>query len=218
MARRVVLALLVLALVLAVWWWHEPVLAHARVLNCQRQCGIHTFRPEGVVASSAGPGGTTAAAVPAHWTAYEAAALRVAGARGFTGTGGPNPAFSETLVFLHRRRSPAGRQRVVAVRCLPLYLTSASVLQAFQPVVVEPAKLWPLSSRPLLREGEFHGGYPVDAAVQVFGGQPDPADPSHFTIAYTVNGQPGVIDAHLRDDDTVRLQVRAGSADVYPPP
>jgi hypothetical protein len=216
-ARRVALALLAAAAVTAAGWWHEPVLAHARLLNWQRQCGNHAFGRGAVVASSKGPGGTTAAAVPAYWAAYEAAAGRAAGMTGFAaGAGGPGPASGPTLAFLHGRRSPAGHERIVAVRCVPLYLTSASVLRAFQPVTVEPAAAWPPSGRPVLREGEFRGGYPVSAAVEVYGGQPDPTDASRFAIGFSVDGRPGVIDGDLRDDGTVRLRVRAGSADVYP--
>jgi len=37
-------------------------------------------------------------------------------------------------------------------------------------------------------------------------------DPSHFTIRYTVNGQPGVIDGWLQRDDTIKLEVRDGPA------
>ncbi len=58
------------------------------------------------------------------------------------------------------------------------------------------------------------GGYPIGLNVRVFAGQPDPADPAHFTISYTVVGQPGVIDGRLGDDDTITLKVREGSANV----
>jgi hypothetical protein len=205
-ARRVVLAVLVLAIAGCLWWWHEPLIAHGRLLYWQHKCQTHTFAPDAVVASSSGPAEMTSAPVPAYWTAYESAA----------GGSSRKSTLTQTVVFLHRRRSPSGRERVVAVRCLPGYLTSASVVQAFHPAVVEPAAPWPLTSRPVLREGRFPGGYPVDAAVRVFGGQSDAADPSHFTIPYTVNDLPGTLDGWLRDDDTVDLRVRKGSADVYP--
>jgi hypothetical protein len=206
--RRAVLAVLLLAAAGCFWWWHEPLIAHGRLLYWQHKCQTHTFAPDAVVASSSGLAGTTAAPIPAYWTAYE----------GTVGQGGGSPrsGFAETIVFLHGRRSPAGHERVVAVHCLPLYLTSASVVQAMTPLVVRPAAVWPLTSRPILYPGSFRGGYPVHATVRVFGGQPDPADPSHFTIAYTVNDRPGVIDGRLLDDGTVDLHVREGSADVYP--
>jgi hypothetical protein len=204
-----VLAVLLLAAAGGFWWWHEPLIAHGRLLYWQHKCQTHTFAPDAVVASSIGPGGTTAAPIPSYWTEYEFSAGAVGGVL-------RRSTLAETVVFLHRRRSPAGHERVVAVRCVPMYLTSASVAQAFEPLVVKPADFWRFTSRPSLRYGTFPGGYPVNAAVRVFGGQPDPADPSHFTIAYTVNDRPGVIDGRLRDDGTVDLRVREGSADVYP--
>ena len=47
--------------------------------------------------------------------------------------------------------------------------------------------------------------------INLYAGQPDPNDKSHFTLAYTLNGKPGTIDGWLNDDDTVKLEVRAGS-------
>jgi len=43
-----------------------------------------------------------------------------------------------------------------------------------------------------------------------FAGQPDPADPSHFTLGYEVNEVPGTIDGWLCDDETVLLRPRTG--------
>ena len=39
--------------------------------------------------------------------------------------------------------------------------------------------------------------------LRVFTGQPDPADLSHFTIAYQLDGKPGTIDGRVRDDELV---------------
>ena len=121
------------------------------------------------------------------------------------------------IAFLHGRRSSAGTNPhlpnspfAVTRGTSPRRWWSAGI----QPVVVEPAPLWPLSSAAVLREGRFAGGYPMNFKVQVFSGQPDEADPAHFTIAYTVNGRPGTIDGTLNDDDTVKLRVRPGSTDV----
>jgi hypothetical protein len=39
-------------------------------------------------------------------------------------------------------------------------------------------------------------------------GQPDPVDPSHFTIRYQMWGQDDVLDGRLNDDDSVTLTPR----------
>jgi hypothetical protein len=214
-AGFVALGVVVAALAVVGWRWRGPLIDHARMLAAQRACATHTFAPDARVASSNGPPRFAAAPPPACWTACQAAAVVPTNA---PLAAGPNAAFARSLAFLHRRRSPGGVERIVAVQCFPLYLTSASVVQAFQAVTVEPAPAWPVSRRPVRRDGPFNGGFPVRAAVVVFGGQADAADPSHFTIAYTVDGRPGTIDGWLRDDETVVLKVRPGSADVYPRP
>ena len=49
--------------------------------------------------------------------------------------------------------------------------------------------------------------------LRLFAGQPDPADPSHFTIGYDLDGRPGVIDGWLRDEG-IELRPREGQS-VY---
>ena len=46
--------------------------------------------------------------------------------------------------------------------------------------------------------------------LRVFAGQPDPADASHFTFDYVLDGTPGTIDGWLKPDNSVRLVPRAG--------
>jgi hypothetical protein len=42
----------------------------------------------------------------------------------------------------------------------------------------------------------------------MFSGQPDPNDPSHFTIRYQMWGKEDVLDGRLGDDDQVTLTPR----------
>jgi hypothetical protein len=53
---------------------------------------------------------------------------------------------------------------------------------------------------------------PIDYGnvVRFYAGQPDPADASHFTIAYQVDGKPGTIDGWLRDGG-LELRPREGA-------
>jgi hypothetical protein len=46
--------------------------------------------------------------------------------------------------------------------------------------------------------------------LRFYAGQPDPADPSHFTIAYQFDGKPGTIDGRVRDSRLV-LRPREGA-------
>jgi hypothetical protein len=46
--------------------------------------------------------------------------------------------------------------------------------------------------------------------LRVFAGQPDATDPSRFTIAYDVDGTPGILRGRLKDDDTIELRPSTG--------
>jgi len=47
--------------------------------------------------------------------------------------------------------------------------------------------------------------YPGPTRGRIYAGQPDPKDPSHFTICYVVDGQPCILDGRLDDNDAVTL-------------
>jgi hypothetical protein len=46
--------------------------------------------------------------------------------------------------------------------------------------------------------------------MRFFMGQPDPNDSSRFTITYEINGERGILDGQLHDDQTVTLRPRQG--------
>src|SRR3712207_5116755 len=46
--------------------------------------------------------------------------------------------------------------------------------------------------------------------TMIVDGAADPADPSHFTMDYSLNNVPNTIDGRLDDDDAVTLSPRAG--------
>jgi hypothetical protein len=50
-------------------------------------------------------------------------------------------------------------------------------------------------------------------SLRFYGGQPDPKDPSHFTVDYEFDGQRGTIDGWLTDDDFLRIRPRGGEVD-----
>ena len=51
---------------------------------------------------------------------------------------------------------------------------------------------------------------------RIFAGQPDPNDPTHFTIPYDVDGKPGVIDGRLNDGERAILTPRTGHLVSWP--
>ena len=106
--------------------------------------------------------------------------------------------------LLHARRTPGGKSRLVGVDLSPM-----GEFLALYPRVIVPAGLT-TTSRGILNRFDLFMVRSPDDRVRVFAGQPDPNDASHFTIAYEVNGTPGVIDGWLLEDDTVQLHPRAG--------
>lgn len=117
---------------------------------------------------------------------------------------GKNP-----VLFLHARRAPGGRERLVVVRMLvgqPL----GQRLVVVRATAMDPAS-WAAGSTAMpINSPRYTSGLwylrPSDR-LRCFAGQPDPADPSHFTIRYERDGVAGTFHGRLRNDDLVALTV-----------
>lgn len=123
-------------------------------------------------------------------------------------------------VFLHARRDPAGRQRLVIVQAI----LRESGLPGRTPELYVGTYI-PAGWRP---GGRIRGSsswrsvrpfedFEDDTPVRLYAGQPDPADPSHFTIRYSRAGRGGTLHGYLGDDGRVTLEAR-GDAPGRPPP
>jgi hypothetical protein len=72
---------------------------------------------------------------------------------------------------------------------------------------------------------DWMGIHPLPMPARVYTGHADPQDASHFTIEFQwPDGDRGILDGKLRDDDRVELTFRPGPGDVesergklYPP-
>lgn len=112
------------------------------------------------------------------------------------------------FAFLHARRGPDGDEQVVAVivTLKKQRPEDEHRVAEFEGFTVEPAR-WPNPRRHEPRTG----GPPLELALaasdrlRVLAGQPDPRDPSGFTIHYSLNGQPGRIDGRLSSGRVVSL-------------
>jgi hypothetical protein len=119
-------------------------------------------------------------------------------------------------VFLHERRTPAGKRRLVAVDGSPAF-GPADVLY---PRVIEPGSLM-RSPREVGTQSVTNLAWVGKLDFRWEGSSPDPDDPSHFEIRYSVNGLMRRIDGWLRDDDSVLLEDRRREepeATPAPPP
>jgi hypothetical protein len=139
---------------------------------------------------------------------------------------------STATVFLHERQTPAGERRLVVVHFTAqqdfdqpskddMVLTTRAILARAWPLYqpgtprgnMDEAAVslsLPAPDRSLVTR-KPDGSYTVQRgpALTLYMGQPDPADLTHFTIPYDINGKGGTLDGWLRNGEIV-LRPRAG--------
>jgi len=120
--------------------------------------------------------------------------------RKFSGLVSPGPVTTPTL-FLHELTSAAGHRRLVHVA-----VPDANALTpdaGYDVTVIKPGSLW--------HEPVVVGRQPVPSwagsfmPAELYFGQPDPADASHFTVV--LKGSQRVLEGWLCDDDKVKFWV-----------
>ncbi len=126
---------------------------------------------------------------------------------------GVNNAPIRTGAFLHARHSIGAPERLVAIVFLERQNSAnEDRLLEINALVWRPAT-WSPGSRLELAGLTTRVFARIDRRrVHLFAGQADVADPSHFTLLYDIDGQPGTIDGWIDAYDRVRLQVRDGPA------
>ena len=117
----------------------------------------------------------------------------------------------ERFAFVHGRCGPAGEKRLVSVTVVA---NEAAAMLYLAARCEPPAPLW-LARPQRITSSDAQIALPSRAGgetarLQVFAGQPDPHDPSHFTIGYAFNDRRGTIDGWLLDRDAVKLEIRDG--------
>jgi hypothetical protein len=114
---------------------------------------------------------------------------------------------SLATLFVHERSNIHGTRLIVIEATVGLYSMSSSGGELLTATVFKPGSLF--SEPELLLDGDtcdvFH---PRGARFKYFAGQPDPKDPTHFTIDCQIDGKPMKIDGWLRDDDKIDISTR----------
>ena len=144
----------------------------------------------------------------------------------------PDEPVNGPITFLHQRRSRNGAARLVIIGDVlePLFVYETCVLIDFVGQLPTPRSemVFP-GIRPLLLDAfDTDGDGIADRPyhTRIYAGQPDPADESHFTIAYEIGNKKDIIDCYLQDDGTVTFACRCGpstrpihlGAPVFMPP
>jgi len=113
------------------------------------------------------------------------------------------------LLFMHELRAPGCAPRLVVIEqggnsANPEYFL---VPGGFDHRVLEPAGI-----QHALNDvtGPCSGNTPLApssrSAFRIYAGQPDPADPSHFTIRFTADGVTRVVNGHLKADGSLDMR------------
>lgn len=120
----------------------------------------------------------------------------------------------DAVIFLHELTSPCGHRRLV-------WITYAQRGSDFTWTFLSGYPVWPSVMLPATWKTPIayapYGVYAVSVPgayfkkpplLRIYAGQPDPADPSHFTIRYQMWGQQDILDGRLDDTDHVYLKPR----------
>jgi hypothetical protein len=219
--RRLALAALAVAAVSSFLYFWKPISHRVALLKWQRECLRYLPAPDEVAYTNY-PDGQELLKADNTYRTYNGTSPDVYGlcppwakfAQALAG--GPNRQdasgyyYRPMIIFLHRRQSPSGEPRLVAVY--------APAGDSIEYVVL---KIGTLISQPqrLKRSRGVTTGYSIlnrrgEDPLRVYMGEPDPSDASHFTIRYETPSGSGVIDGWLRDDESVALRVRDGPASM----
>jgi hypothetical protein len=236
-ARRLIVLLLLVAVAAPLLYWRKPIFRQARLLYWQRQCLRYTAPPDQVVYEEneykpspllGRPGyvgwpvslppnvGSPNGPLPPAIATLPAPPL----ASFFTAGGFP-PAYvappQGATVFLHERTGRTGRRQLVIVTRFPVHDVPFMYAFGLNVMLIGPAGI---------ASGPTHQ-YPPPVAfswlsdmtrpptdgLRLYAGQPDPADPSRFTIRYDLSGRSGEIEGRLKDDGQgVSLRITSGPA------
>jgi hypothetical protein len=202
--HRWLILLACLATLASSYWWGPPAWQHAQILYWQRQCMNYSADPDEVVWFD----GADQVSILVAWSRFrQHASIN---------------AISAGTVFLHARRNPQGVQRLVAVDLIPIpgSFERPDAIMLRQRVIQPGNILQAPADHSIRRERR---AYAYRSEFVILAGQPDPDDPTHFTIECFIDGERTIIDGWLQDDDTVLLERRpawAGPSDDgdVPPP
>ncbi len=123
----------------------------------------------------------------------------------------------QAVYFLHERRTPAGKRRLIALSDsphAPWWDDAFPVLEVHEPAgwMHQSKCLWTtaLTTDLALYTGTAGAHTYSDrssTAFTIYAGQADPENQSHFTVRFvSPDGKPHLLDANLKDDDSVEVK------------
>ncbi|MEO6436232.1 MAG: hypothetical protein ABIP55_10810 [Tepidisphaeraceae bacterium] len=114
---------------------------------------------------------------------------------------------SNGTLFLGERKSPSGDRLLIGVD-ITGWSRGGPVILYCNARTFFPASVLELPHQTASLGTESINFGPTEGLLRLFAGQADPNDASHFTVAYTLSNQAGVIDGYLQNDGSVVLELR----------
>ena len=224
--RRWILAGLLAMAIASAWWW-GPLWWHDIRLRYYRwQCNNYTASADQVVYAEDAKmveqilqAGGTRCVYPTQFgltdsRIYRGAVPKIPGCwENLASLDGAQIRSSDAIVFLHERSTPKGVHWLICVTysgCYENFYGKGRTDWVMTTNVISP--------RSVPNGTESRGIEANPGTLRLFAGQADPADASHFTFMYELNGQRGTIDGWLQDDQRdkrwaeMNYQIRDGPA------
>jgi len=210
-----------------------PMWRHGRMLYFQWRCMRYVAPPDQAICDEPLPYAGTRP--PFTSSAPDPPELAGAGFRAMVSTTAAGPT-SGPVLFMHERTTSSGQRRLLILqRVPPGERVSWDIPIAFVAQIIEPATILHDASSSTMHyyevipmkflNGPSRSGVGGSfASLQLFAGQPDPTDASHFTIAFDSADDMGTIDGWLVDrrpedgdarratEPTILLVLRTGDA------
>jgi hypothetical protein len=180
--------------------WTHLAYARLQIQSLYRRCATDVRPATHVVFSSTEGSIRTVTYAPSYWLELNRTASNIS--IGSVGT-----------AFLHELRKTNGDRRLIGIDIIPprgIHLGDDVIY--LEPCVYAPASLLHLPSKVSEGQTSLRQRLSTAKSIQIYAGQPDLGDPSHFTIPFTLDGEAGVIDGYLQNDDSVTLKARRTSA------
>jgi hypothetical protein len=221
--RRLIAALaLLFPLILLTNRYRDDIVTRSRRMYWYRQCAHFTIPPDALLKetdttraaallasrpddyrSVTYSTGTIAVYFPRCLREYATVEPRSLGLRGIIGS---------PILFLHELHTPYGAPRLVAVSAE--WTNGYDMHILMDRVVLPPPRVFESLNIKSPATGFAYSGPYIE--VTFSRGALDPADPTHFSIPFTVPDRlkpdhplrHGVLDGYLRDDDTIHFKVR----------
>lgn len=176
--------------------WGPEAWTRTRYLYSQRQCQIYSPPADQVVFDS-DPGRVAGLTARIDYTAASGGAVRVPPTEWINYAGTRFAPVHRPVLFLHERQTPSG-QRLIVMLSLTDPTSLTMVYNSGFTYAITTSGTWSTAHQLTHHRGQTGLG---DRAgpLRIYAGQPDPNDPTHFTVRYEEAGETTILHGYIND-------------------